>query len=227
MQLADARVEEARGRLRQAGLGLNPRLFLQSEDLRPWADNFSFPDQTEDYGYLSQTFELDGKRTKRVALGNTRLKQAEAERDLRRREIAGAVSSAYWNAVSLQRVHDLLADDLKSVDDVVRYHKERVDAGAMRGVDLLRMQIERDRLDISLQSANREAVQAKLELFRQMGVAATDQALSGRLEDLPQPRRSGRADSPAAPAGDRCCAGRRAGSGSRSEAAACRRCSRP
>ena len=130
LQVADAHVDEARGRLRQAGLGLNPRLFLQSEDLRPWVDNFSFPDQTEDYAYLSQTFELDGKRSKRVALGNARLKQAEAERDLRMREIAGLVSSAYWNAVSLQRVSDLLTnDDLKAVDDMVRYHRERVDSG--------------------------------------------------------------------------------------------------
>jgi cobalt-zinc-cadmium efflux system outer membrane protein len=186
-QVVQARVDEVRGNLRQAGLGPNPRLFLQSEDLRPWADNFSFKDQTEDYGYLSQIFELDGKRGKRVALGNARLKQAEAERDLRLRQIAGAVSSAYWNAVSLQRVSDLLTDDSKAVDDMVRYHKERVDNGAMKGVDLLRMQIERDRLEISLQTAKRDATQAKLELFRQMGVAATGQALSGRLEDLPRP----------------------------------------
>ena len=186
-QLANARVDEARGALRQAGLGLNPRLYLQSEDLRPWGDNFSFPNQTEDYGYLGQTFELDGKRSKRMALGTARLKQAEAERDLRIRQIAGAVTAAYWTVVSLQRVRDLLVEDLNAVDEMVRYHKERVDHGAMKGVDLLRMQIERDRLFITLQSAEREATQARLELFRQMGVPSTEQKLTDTLETLPQP----------------------------------------
>ena len=37
--------EEAQGQLRQAGLGLNPRLFLQSEDWRPWGANFAFNSQ--------------------------------------------------------------------------------------------------------------------------------------------------------------------------------------
>ena len=41
---------------------------------------------------------------------------------------------------------------MMAVDDMVRYHKDRVDAGAMRGVDLLRMQIERDRLVLALKS---------------------------------------------------------------------------
>ena len=123
-QVAEARVEEARGVARQAGLGPNPRLYLQSEDIHPWDDSFSFPTQTEDYGYLGQTFELAGKRSKRVARARARLQQAEAERMLRRGQIAAAVSLAYWNAVSLQRVSDLLADDLKAVDEMVVYHKE-------------------------------------------------------------------------------------------------------
>lgn len=184
-QVAEARVDEARGVMRQAGLGPNPRLYLQSEDLRPWDDRFSFPTQTEDYGYLGQTFEVAGKRSKRVALSSARLAGAEAERALRHSQIAGAVSLAYWNAVSLQRVSDLLVDDLKVVDEMVVYHQKRVENGAMRGVDLLRIEIERDRLAMSLQAAQRDADQSRLELFRQMGVTPNDAALSDRLETLP------------------------------------------
>ena len=168
-QIAKGQVDVAQGQVRQAGLRPNPRLFLQSEDLRPWVDDFSFPNSTEDYGYLSQTFEIDGKRGKRVALANAYLHRSEAERTLRIRQIAGAVATAYWYAVSTERIADLLQHDLTAVDDMVRYHKERVDAGAMRGVDLIRIQIERDRIFLSLQAARRDEELARIDLFKQIG----------------------------------------------------------
>ena len=58
---------------------------------------------------------------------------------------------------------------MKAVDEIVRYNKARVDAGAMRGIDLIRVQIERDRLLLALEAARREVVLTRIELFRQMG----------------------------------------------------------
>ena len=168
-QIANGQVDAAQGDVRQAGLRPNPRLFLQSEDLRPWADTFSFPDSTEDYGYVSQTFEIDGKRGKRVALANAYLHRSEAERTLRIRQIAGSVAAAYWSAAAAGLIADLLQHDLAAVDEMVRYHKERVDAGAMRGVDLIRMQIERDRIFLALEAARRDAELARIDLFKQIG----------------------------------------------------------
>ncbi len=166
---SEAQVNIAQGSVTQAGLGPNPRLYLQSEDLRPWAKTFDFPTQTEDYGYIGQTIELDGKRSKRVAVARADLRRTEAERQLQMQFIAGRVASAYWGVAVATGIRDLLAQDLKAVDDIVRYHKERVDAGAMRGVDLLRMQIERDRVEIALQSAERDTATARVDLFRQIG----------------------------------------------------------
>lgn len=166
---AAARTDEARAQVRQAGLGLNPRLFLQSEDWRPWGNGFDFPTQTEDYGFVSQTLEIDGKRHKRVALADAQLGEARAQEQVVRFTIVGRVAAAYWNAAVMAQTVSLLTADMQAVDDMVRYHKERVDAGAMRGVDLLRMQIERDRLEMTLRATERDAAQARLELFRQMG----------------------------------------------------------
>jgi outer membrane protein, heavy metal efflux system len=162
-------VDAARGFARQAGLRPNPRLYIQSEDLRPWASNFDFANGTEDYGYLSQTFEVDGKRAKRVDLANANTRRSQAEQEMLEQQIAGRVASAYWSAVASARIVTLLEHDLSAVDDMVRYHKERVDAGAMRGADLLRMQIERDRLMMSLEAARRDMTLTRIELFRQMG----------------------------------------------------------
>ena len=74
------RIDAARGSVLQAGLRPNPRLYLQSEDLRPWADNFDFPNETEDYAYLGQLFELGGKRARRLEVTKANVRQAEADR---------------------------------------------------------------------------------------------------------------------------------------------------
>lgn len=168
-QQGQDQVDAARGFARQAGLRPNPRLYVQSEDLRPWASNFDFANGTEDYGYLSQTLEMDRKRAKRVDLANAKIRRSQAEQELLAQQIAGRVASAYWAAVASARIVKLLEDDLSAVDDMVRYHKERVDAGAMRGADLLRMQIERDRITMSLEAARRDMTLTRIELFRQMG----------------------------------------------------------
>lgn len=180
----DAEVQQVEGQVKQAGLGPNTKVYLQSEDLQPWAKNFDFPNQTEDYIYFGQTLEIDGKRGKRVNVARARLDVMKADRTLKINQLTGRVTLAYWNAVSQLRVADLLREDLKAVDEMVRYNKERVDAGAARGVDLLRMQIERDRLAISLEAAERDAQQARLELFRQAGIPQTDAPLTDSLETV-------------------------------------------
>ncbi len=168
-RVAEEQVNVSRGVLRQAGLGPNPQLYLQSEDIHPWDSNFSFPNGTEDYGYVGQMFELGGKRGRRVAVADANLHRAESERLVRLAVISGRVAGAYWSAAVASRVRDLLGEDLAAMDRMVVYHRERVDAGAMRGVDLLRMEIERDRVDMALLTAMREAELTRIELYRQIG----------------------------------------------------------
>ena len=168
-QVANEQTALASAQRIQASMGLNPRLYLQSEDLHPWDSSFSFPNGTEDYAYLSQTFELDGKRAKRVALANANARRAEVERQFQRRQIAAEVAAAYWTAVADRSIAGLLEQDRAAVDAMVTWHRERVEAGAMRGVDLIRMQIERDRISVSLAGALRDAELAETDLFRQIG----------------------------------------------------------
>jgi cobalt-zinc-cadmium efflux system outer membrane protein len=175
--IAQSQVAAVQGQIKQAGLRPNPRLYLQSEDLRPWANNFDFANNTEDYGYVGQLIEVGGKRSNRLRLANANLRRTEADRSLQMQQLAGRVAANYWNAASTARISELLQQDLTAVDAMVRYHKERVDSGAMRGVDLLRMQIERDRLLITLEAARREAALARVELARQIG-----QPLGGDVE---------------------------------------------
>jgi len=169
VRMGQAQVMAAQGGVKQAGLRPNPRLFLQSEDLRPWSNNFNFSNNTEDYAYVSQTIETGGKRSARLQFADANLRATEAQEAVRLHQLAGRVAASYWTALSTARISQLLAEDLAAVDEMVRYHQQRVDAGAMRGADLLRMQIERDRLFIALQAAQRDAALARVELGRQIG----------------------------------------------------------
>ena len=162
-------VAAVQGTVVQAGLRPNPRLYLSSEDWRPGASDFSFANNTEDFAYLGQLFELGGKRGRRLDFAKASLKQAEANRTLLDRQIAARVAAAYWTAVASAGIEKLLTEDLHAVDEIVRYNEARVDAGAMRGVDLIRTRIERDRLLLALEAARREAVLSRIELFRQIG----------------------------------------------------------
>ena len=166
-QISSDQVSLQRAQIAQARLRPNPRLYLQSEDLRPWDQSFSFPDSSEDYGYLSQTFEIDGKRSKRIAYAEGGLRRSEAEHTLELRRIAAGIADAYWMTVATRADVAQWRHQLNDFERIVQYQSARVQAGAAAGVDLLRMQIERDRIALSLAQAERDADAASIELARE------------------------------------------------------------
>ena len=179
------RVEQARGQKKQAGLAPNPRLYLQTEDVRWWGSApFSYANSTEEYGYVGQVIETAGKRGKRVGVADADLHGTELQDDLFRRRLVAQVSIDYWIAASAARIRDLYREDVKTYDEDVRYLADRVREGMAAPVDQMRLEIERDR--ISMQSANaaRDYEQALIELYRAMGRsdAPADVKLSSQLE---------------------------------------------
>jgi cobalt-zinc-cadmium efflux system outer membrane protein len=167
---ADARIAVARAARIQAALSPNPRLFLQSENTRFWGSPaFSYPNDTDNFLYLSQVFERGGKRERRMEAADATIQRAEADRDVARRRIASSVSVAYWSAAAAQSVARLLGLDAVAFDRIVQYHRDRVREGAMAELDLMRILLERDRLEIVFRSAEQDARRAAIELQRTLG----------------------------------------------------------
>jgi cobalt-zinc-cadmium efflux system outer membrane protein len=185
-QISADQVALQRAQIAQARLRPNPRLFLQSEDLDPWDHTFSFPDSTEDYGYLSQTFELDGQRGKRIAYARGGVARSEAEQTLALRRLAAGIADAYWLAAATRDEAIEWQQQLADFDRIVQYQASRVQAGAAAGVDLLRTQIERDRVALSLAQAQRTAEAASIELARQTASISVEKATL--TDDLRQER---------------------------------------
>lgn len=184
------RIQEAAGLKLQASLRPNPRFMFQQENwrldratplFRPGRDLDSFL-------YVQQLFETGGKRARRVDLTAAEQRRAELSRELLMREIAGRVKEAYWIAVGAHRVQELLFESVRNFDQIVEYHAIRVREGVMAEADLLKVQLERDRVVSSANAASLEAERARIALYREMGLGDYPQGgLSGKLESPPPP----------------------------------------
>lgn len=186
LQAAEARIASAEGQRLQASLKPNPRLYLQSENSRfHGTPAFVYARDADSFVYASQVLETAGKREKRTELFSAGVRRQELERDLAAYQLAYRVSSAYWIVVGAERTRGVLQESLDNFERVVQYHRDRVREGAMAEADLLRVQVEQERLALSVRSAAEEAARARILLFREMGLAqARPAVLTESLEDV-------------------------------------------
>jgi cobalt-zinc-cadmium efflux system outer membrane protein len=187
LAVAEARVSVAEGLRRQAGLAPNPRLILQSENTRfPGSPQFAIPQDRDTYAFLAQTFETGGKRGGRVALATENMRRSDLDLQFERRQIASRVRTAYWIASGASAYRDLLRDAVSSFDRTVQFHRDRVREGAAPEVDLLRIEVEQDRLITLERTAEQDAEGTRIALFREMG--KTDFPIVTFADDLKQTR---------------------------------------
>lgn len=167
---AEARIGAAEGLRVQAGLAPNPRLTLQSENARAWGTPpFSYGLDADTLALLTHTFETGGKRSRRVDLAAANVQLTEIERELERRQIISRVSATYWAAAGAARRRDLLMQEVDSFERVVQFHRDRVREGAAPEADLLRIEVERDRLVAAARTAGLDAERTRITLFGEMG----------------------------------------------------------
>lgn len=145
------------------------RLTLQSENGRFWGSPpFSYSPDADSLALLAQTFETGGKRQRRVDAATTNVQRSRLEQEVLRRRIISQVSSAYWTAAGAVATGDLLRRELANFERVVEYNRSRVKEGAAPEVDLLRIELERDRLTSSVRIAEEDVQRATIALFREM-----------------------------------------------------------
>jgi outer membrane protein, heavy metal efflux system len=186
LAMAAARVGVAEGFQRQAGLTPNPRLILQSENTRfSGLPAFKYPRDADTYAFVAQVLETGGKRDRRIEVATESTRRSELDAELSRKQIVSRVSIAYWTAAGAARTRDLLQEEVRSFDRVVQFHRDRVREGAAPEVDLIRIEVERDRLVSSARTAALDAERATIALFREMGKSTfPDIEFTDRLEQV-------------------------------------------
>ena len=188
LSVASAHISAAEGLRKQADLSPNPRLIVQLENTRFWGNpSFSYPQDTATYAFLAQTVETAGKRNRRVALATEEIRSSELEMRLQRNQIESRVSRVYWAAAGAARARDLLQEEVANFERVVQFHRDRVREGAAPEVDLVRIEVEQDRLASLARTASQDAELGRIALFREMGEHEFPQvAFSDALEQVVQ-----------------------------------------
>lgn len=122
------------------------------------------------------TLPKGGYENVELAAENVRSSQLEVQ--LQQRQIASRVRTAYCSAAGAARVAQWLEAEVTSFDRVVQFHRDRVREGAEPEVDLLRIEVERDRLASLARSALEETDRTRIALVPRNGNA---RASTGRV----------------------------------------------
>jgi cobalt-zinc-cadmium efflux system outer membrane protein len=120
---AAAQVEASSAQLRrQAGSIPNPRLFYQSENLRPGMD---FTQNVDTYAYATEALEVSGRRGARIATANSAVSRSQLTLEQQKRAIELRVAQTYWDALRLQYLQLLAEQSVGYYREILDYNEKR------------------------------------------------------------------------------------------------------
>jgi cobalt-zinc-cadmium efflux system outer membrane protein len=192
---AAAQVEASTAQLRrQAGLIPNPRLFYQSENLRPGVD---FTQAVDTYAYGTEVLEVSGRRGARIATADSAVNRSQLTFEQQKRSIELRVAQTYWDTLRLQYLRLLAEQSVGYYREILDYNEKRFNEGKIAEADLLRVRLEEARAEANTESSRLAEAEAKQRLAREMGLAtAGNWRLSESFELLSEPKNPVSADSP-------------------------------
>lgn len=165
LQAARARLTIAEGRLQQSRFRPNPTF-----DTEFGSPRFLGGEGEYDFSAgVSQTFELGGKRNKRVAVAELELQQIRAEVLALERRLAVEIRTAFTNALSAARQLDVLEKLIVANAEIVRIIEARLKEGDVAPLDVNLVKVEADNLKIKAIQARNDLETALLELKTLIG----------------------------------------------------------
>jgi outer membrane protein, heavy metal efflux system len=160
------RVAVAQGDKLQAGARPNPSFQFGNENLRPGQ---TYTRDVDTLAFFTWPLDVLGKRASRLEAATRTVNRTEAELDLVRRQVTFAVKRAYWNARGAQERRDLLRSTVDTFQQIVDYHAAQLKVGTIAEQDLLRVQLEGERIQIAAHLAEVDADNARVQLMKEIG----------------------------------------------------------
>jgi len=157
LQLVAARydVDTADAEKLTAKLRPNPQLSFASSGL---ALNLSGPlatEQTYDYG-VSQTFELGGKRKKRIDVADANAEVARGQFEMVVWQLTNDLKRKFYTVLLNQALLKLADENEKTFDEIVKHTTELVQLGEISGLDLKRLEVEKLKFDTDVANPERD-----------------------------------------------------------------------
>jgi cobalt-zinc-cadmium efflux system outer membrane protein len=188
LQLVAARydIESADAEKLTARLRPNPQLTVGLSDLPV---NFSGPfikEQTYDYG-IARTFELGGKRNKRIETAQANSDLARGQFQMVVWQLNNDLKRKFYTVVLNQALLNLAQENETTFAEIVKHTTELVNAGEISGLDLERVEVEKLKFDTDLANAERDYEVALRDLRFALGgdYRAMDFEITGSIDYEP------------------------------------------
>jgi outer membrane protein, heavy metal efflux system len=197
VEAAQARVTAAQDGRTAAGTFPNPVATL-------WMENAQFPGQPsvpgvyrETSAYFTLPLEPLFQRGKQVRVADERIKAAGADLGGERRAVALEAAHAFYRVALAQVALDAADENRVALDELVTYNRNRVGAGAIAEVELLRVEVELDRATTNVALARIDLARTWADLRPFLGASFTPTPMAGTgAAPVPRVRVP---DAPAAP----------------------------
>lgn len=183
---AQAAVEAAEARVRQAGFRTNPELSVEVENFAGTGELSGFR-RTESTVALNQRLDLGGRRQARVGVARAELAAAQLRLAIARADLARQVREQFARAVTARERLQLAQENVERARELARIAGELVDAGREPPLRGLRARSAAAQAAAELEAARAEEAASRGLLASLFGVSSPPQAVVGELLDL-QPR---------------------------------------
>jgi cobalt-zinc-cadmium efflux system outer membrane protein len=135
----------------------------------------------QQYSYtVAQTFELGGKRGKRIDVADTNSDVVHAQFEMAVWLLTSDLKKKFFTVLLNQSLLSLAEENEKTFAETVKHTEELVQAGELAGLDLTRLQVEKLKFDTDLANAERDYEVALRDLrvtlggdYRAMEIAPT------------------------------------------------------
>jgi cobalt-zinc-cadmium efflux system outer membrane protein len=157
LQLVAARydIDTAEAEKLTAHLRPNPQISFASSGLPLSLTGPLIREQTYDYG-VSQTFELGGKRDKRIDLANKNADLARGQFEMAVWSLTNDLKRKFYTVLLNESLLKLSTENQTTFSEIIKHTAELVQAGEISGLDLKRLEVEKLKFDTDVANAERD-----------------------------------------------------------------------
>jgi len=166
-----------------ARLRPNPEVSVGFADIPlNFRENFVKP-QTFSYG-ISQTFELGGKRRKRIDAASANSELARAEFQIVLWQLTNDVKKKFYTVLLAEALLNVAKENQKTFAEIIKHTTEVFQLGEISGLDLQRLEIEKFKFDSDVANSERDYELAVRDLRVTLGgdYRATDIEVAGAID---------------------------------------------
>lgn len=166
-----------------AKLRPNPEVGVSLADIPLALSSNVFKPQTYSYG-VSQTFEMGGKRQKRIDVANADSEVARAQFQIVVWQLTNDVKKKFYAVVLAESLLNLAKENQKTFAEIVKHTTEVFQLGEISGLDLQRLEIEKFKFDTDIANSERDYELARRDLRVTLGgdYRAMDIEVAGAID---------------------------------------------